>query len=392
MCSHPRGAAFINMISTPKDFRIALISTGLGHVNRGIETWTEDLGQELHALGADVTVYKGAGKKDRPYEKVIPCLQRMNPLSQWVIKYRPGFLWRFGFSSGYTLEEMTFNWNIFPELVLKQYDIIHTQDPQVADFWRKVSKLGLIRSKIILAHGTEEPFEFLGKFDYLQHLAPYHLQEARAAGCKKTGFAIGNFVDIESFKPGASPSLRKELNIPANAFVVLSVAAIKRTHKRIDHLIKEVAQIRNENIFLVVAGAAEQESEEVIALGKEQLGNRCIFLKNFPRTRIHEVFAMANVFVLCSLKEMMPIALLEATASGLPAIIHTYPVEEWMTGEGGDPIDMTAQGELSRTIIKYLDHNYRKDKAAKARAHTVEHFSKEKIVQEIIQMYAEVAS
>ena len=374
-----------------KNFKIALISTGLGHVKRGIETWTQDLGWELHARKIDVTVYKGGGIKGRPYEKVIPCLQRMNPLSQWIMKHRPGFLWRFGLSSGYTLEQMTFDWNIFPELVLKQYDIIHAQDPQAADFWRKVSKLGLIRSKIILAHGTEERFEFLGKFDYLQHLAPYHLQEARAAGCKrKKAFAIGNFVDTQLFKPGMATSLRQELNIPANAFVVLSVAAIKKTHKRIDHLIKEIAQIRNDNIFLVVAGAVEAESEEVIALGKEQLGARCIFLKNFPRARIHEVFAMADVFVLCSLKEMMPIALLEAAACGLPAIIHTYPVEEWMIGEGGEAIDMTANGELARTIIKYLDINYRKDKAAKARTHAVENFSKEKIVSDIVSMYQEV--
>jgi len=185
--------------------------------------------------------------------------------------------------------------------------------------------------------------------------------------------------------------LRQELNIPANAFVVLSVAAIKKTHKRIDHLIKEVAQTRHENIVLVVAGAVEAESEEVIALGKESLGNRCIFLKNFPRARIHEVFGIADVFVLCSLKEMMPIALLEAAACGLPAIIHTYPVEEWIVGEGGEAIDMTAPGELARTIIKYLDINYRKDKSAKARDHAVKNFSKDKIVQEIIQMYAEVA-
>ncbi len=276
--------------------KVALISTGLGHVKRGVETWTEDLGRELRTQNIKVTVYKGGGEQEYSHEMVIPCLQRMKPLSRWMIKNRPGFLWRFGFSSGYALEQMTFNWNILPELMLKQYDIIHTQDPQTADFFRKVSRMGLIRSRVILAHGTEEPHAFLGQFDYLQHLAPYHKEETEAQGFKgKKWFAIGNFIDTDFFKPAIPTNLRRELNIPADAFVVLSVAAIKKTHKRIDHLIREVASIQDENVYLVVAGAVEQESDEVIQLGRESLSKRCIFLQNFPRTRIHEVFAIADI-------------------------------------------------------------------------------------------------
>lgn len=373
--------------------KIALISTGLGHVKRGIETWTEDLGRQLSARGVDITVYKGGGRREHPYEKVVWCLKRMNPVSQWMIKHRPGFLWRFGFASGYALEQMTFNWNIFPILLLRQFDIIHTQDPQVADFWRKVVRLGLVRSKVILAHGTEEPHEFLGQFNYLQHLAPYHMEETQSKGFKgKKWFAIGNFIDTEFFCPGIQTPLRQELNIPVDAFVVLSVAAIKKFHKRIDHLIKEVARIDNKNIYLVVAGATEQESDEVMKLGQELLGSRCVFLKNFPRTRIHEVFAMADVYALCSLKEMMPIALLEACSSGLPAIIHRYPVEEWMIGDGGDAIDMSQDGALADTIVKYLDAGYRREKAEKARKHAAKNFSKEKIVQDVLEMYREVAA
>jgi hypothetical protein len=51
----------------------------------------------------------------------------------------------------------------------------------VADWCRRFRRLGLVRTKEILAHGTEETAEFLAKFDYVQHLAPWHLSEALKA-------------------------------------------------------------------------------------------------------------------------------------------------------------------------------------------------------------------
>ena len=47
---------------------------------------------------------------------------------------------------------------------------------------------------------------------------------------------------------------------------------------------------------------------------------------------------------------MMPIALLEATASGLPCLVHRHPVMEWIIGPGGQAIDMAADGALAAAM------------------------------------------
>lgn len=372
--------------------KIALLSSGLGHVKRGIETWTEDLARALAARGVDITVYKGAGKKDHVYERVIPCLKRSSALNKRLIKYRPGFLWRIGLATHYTLEETTFTWNLLPELIFKQYDIIHTQDPDVAYILQKVCRAGLLRSKVILAHGTEEDFGFLNQLDYVQHLAPYHLEEARANGVKnKKDFAIGNFIDTEKFRPEIKTDLRRELGIPQEAFVVGCVAAIKKFHKRIDYLIDEMAKVEDANVYLLVAGASGPVTEELIASAKEKLGSRAVFLRDFSRNRIPEVFAAIDLFALCSLKEMMPIALLESISSGVPAVINRYPVEEWMIGPGGESIDMSASGALADAVIKYAENpDLLSEKASAARKHAVDHFSEEAIVNRIISMYNEI--
>ena len=51
------------------------------------------------------------------------------------------------------------------------------QDPLLADLCRRYREKGKLRTKEILAHGTEESVEFLSKFDYVQHLAPWHLEQ-----------------------------------------------------------------------------------------------------------------------------------------------------------------------------------------------------------------------
>ena len=45
--------------------RVAVISCGLGHVKRGVETWSENLGVVLHEKVIYVTVYQGGGNSQR---------------------------------------------------------------------------------------------------------------------------------------------------------------------------------------------------------------------------------------------------------------------------------------------------------------------------------------
>lgn len=69
--------------------RIAVASSGLGHVARGIEAWADDLAAALHQRGAAVVLYKGAGAVTRPYERVVPCLRREAPVTLRLLRHLP---------------------------------------------------------------------------------------------------------------------------------------------------------------------------------------------------------------------------------------------------------------------------------------------------------------
>ena len=180
--------------------KIAIASSGLGHVARGIETWALDTAVALAEVkSADpdnpltVTLFcaapippitthhslsAGALAKEEPLTiRVLPCLKRGDTLAKLITRLAPGFTWRWGWKSTYALEQQSFWRLLWPILRDEGYDILHVQDPLLADLCRRYREKGKIRTKEILAHGTEETPEFLAKFPYVQHLAPWHLEQ-----------------------------------------------------------------------------------------------------------------------------------------------------------------------------------------------------------------------
>lgn len=369
--------------------QVAVAASGLGHIVRGIEAWADDLAK----CGAVQFLYRGGGTAGTRHERVVRCAQREWVGTKRLLHILPRSLgWRIGLGSGYCIEQTTFALSLLPHLRRQRIDIVHVQDPLVAIVVHRARRLRLVRTRVVLAHGTEEPLEFIRRFDYLQHLAPWHLEEARAAGVwKPTWTAIPNFIDTGRFAPGASP-IRKELGIPADAVVVLTAAAIKRGHKRIDYLIDEFARLREMRpelpAYLIVAGGWEAETDELLAYGRQRLGERVRFLVRFPRERMPDLYRAADVFTLCSLKEMMPIALLEATASGLPCVVNRHPVMQWMIGPGGAAIDMSGPGALAVTLGELLAApDARRSLGEAARGHCMENFSKDRVVDQILDYY-----
>jgi 1,2-diacylglycerol 3-alpha-glucosyltransferase len=375
--------------------RIAVASSGLGHIARGIESWASDLGRALARRGLTVRLYKGGGATESDIEEVIPCWQRAAPRTQRVLRWMPSVSWRLGLHSGYGIEQSTFALGLLRRLRRERSDILHVQDPQLAFLMQRAAELGLVRTRTILAHGTEESLDFQHKILYLQHLAPWHAEEVQQAGVwRPTWTAIPNFIDVERFAPGplGKTELRQKLGLPEQALVVLTVAAIKRHHKRIDTLLAEFARLRATQpelpAYLVVAGGREADTDELVNLGQALLGEHVRFLVQFPRAEMADLYRAADVFVLTSLKEMMPIAVLEACASGLPCVVNRHPVLEWMVGPGGQTIDMASTGELAATLAALLGNADRRAVlGAQAREHCVAEFGRDRVIDRLLEYY-----
>lgn len=382
--------------------RIAVASSGLGYIRRGIETWAEDLALELARKSVPVTLFQG---KAVPASTSSPTslkrvafdsLSRFDKRAEQKVKMlRKLGGWKYGFGSVYQTEQTYFTLKLW-QSVRKDYDIVHVQDPWVALLMTKLNQRGLSRPRAILGHGTEEDNSFLKAIQYLQHLSPCYLETwTEIQPASQMAFAIPNFVDTDMFAPGDTLAARRKWNIPEDAIVVLCVAAIKSTHKRVDTLIQEFKaflETAPPNALLVIAGAREKESDAIIEQGKTLLGDRVRFLESVDRSEMPQLFQAADLFVIASLHEMMPIALLEALASGLPIVCNNTPTMSWMAGEAGRLTDISVPGNLKQQFQTMMDSHLRHQCSLEARRRALQVFSKEVVVQDYVNMYDKILS
>lgn len=157
--------------------KAASCEPGGGAAAFGIDGAAGAGGDRACACDAALTAHGCRSHDPLPSTVVLPCLRRGDRLARFLARWSPGFTWRWGLKHPYGWEQLSFWLRLWPKLVRDRFDILHVQDPMVADWCRRFRQLGLVRTRVILAHGTEESVAFLARFDCVQHLAPWHLDQ-----------------------------------------------------------------------------------------------------------------------------------------------------------------------------------------------------------------------
>jgi 1,2-diacylglycerol 3-alpha-glucosyltransferase len=367
--------------------RIAVACSGLGHIQRGIESWAADLALALRRSGADVTLFGGASMEGAV---ALPTFRRTESpaiaLARWL-RHLGG--WRYGMGSAYDVEQTSFAFNLWRR-VRRRFDILHVQDPMIAIWLDRANRVGLSRPKVIYANGTGENASVMRRFSFLQLLtqaAADDWQRLRPAG--QMVFTIPNFIDTQRFQPGDRAAARERFGLPPDRTIILCCAAIRRFHKRIDSLTRAFAGMPSD-AMLVIAGGREADTEELIAEGTALLGGRIRFLPNLPRDHMSDLYRAADAFVLPSLHEMFGIVLLEALATGLPVLCNDTPDFRAIVGGGGLYRDFSADGELEAGLACLLDPVTRGKLAKIGRAHVEQNFAETVVTGAITAMYQSI--
>jgi glycosyltransferase involved in cell wall biosynthesis len=131
---------------------------------------------------------------------------------------------------------------------------------------------------------------------------------------------INNGIDQRKFNPQKPfKNIRAELGIREDQQLVLFIARFTG-HKQPLALIKAFAKavISNPEMHLLMVGDGDQKSEAVDLITKFNLSDR-VTLSSF-RQDVPDILAAADIFVLPSLWEGLPIGLLEAMAMGKAVI------------------------------------------------------------------------
>ena len=184
---------------------------------------------------------------------------------------------------------------------------------------------------------------------------------------------VCNAVDTERFRPPSGEeraALRRELGLPLDLALVLFVGYFSRDKR--PHLLYDAWATAGGSSGLVLVGATRPSYREVDPVLADTIRQRAasaglqdvlFFVEN--TREIEKYFRAADLYVLPSIREGLPIALLEAMASALPCIASRLSgstdtvIDDGVNGLLVAPDDQRA---LAAAIQRLID-----DAAARAR-------------------------
>jgi glycosyltransferase involved in cell wall biosynthesis len=147
-------------------------------------------------------------------------------------------------------------------------------------------------------------------------LTPAEAEDLGAIAARIT--VVPNGVAMPS---GALPDrhdARRRLGLPPDRPVALFVGRLDVVYKRLDAAVRALQQVP---WSLAMVGPDFRGGRQQLTTLAERLGVSDRLLLCGPRRDLEEAFAACDVFVLLSRSEGLPMALLEALAQGIPAVV-----------------------------------------------------------------------
>ena len=212
-------------------------------------------------------------------------------------------------------------------------------------------------------------------------------------GVKKPIFILPTGLDIKKFEGVDDGYLRKRLHLKKSDKILLYVGRLGQ-EKSVDFIVKAFKRVlkKNKNVVLVLVGDGhERGTLESLALDlgiKEKIfftGN--IISKDMPR-----VYKDSDIFVFASQTETQGLCVLEAAASGIPAVVIKDAAFENLAIDGKTGFSVPANLEVFAEKVAELlkDDNLRQLFGKNAKEMVKNNFGSDYLTRELLQTYKKI--
>ncbi len=365
-----------------------MASVGVGRTQRGFERVFSDL-FEVTRDRLPITLYKSGGvQSDR--EKMPPLLRQLTaivrPLPLGVVANGAEY-------SKYKNDCAAFSLAILPELMRHRFDIIHFIDYPLGIAIRHLQRIFRFPGRLLYTNACLMPPQFYPRA-HVHHCAEPFYRQALASGVNPDRLTLVPLgVHTGRFVPDGDPveirrSLRRKFGIADDTFVIMVVSAVKRPHKRVDHIIEEASRLQG-NFLLWVDGNPEDPTLPV--MGKERLGEK-FRVTHVPTADVPQLYHLADVMVHAALEEAFGLAVVEALASGVMVLTHDSPHFRWLVRERDCLVDMSTPGALAAKLEDLMRRPGTLRESAPGRQAAAERFAWGILTDPYLEMYRKIAT
>lgn len=191
----------------------------------------------------------------------------------------------------------------------------------------------------------------------------------RKLGVTSSIEVIPNGVDLKRFQQ-TSENCRADLGFSAEDILVIYSGRLA-PEKNVDFLLRVFAGVAEavDKVHLLVIGSGPEEADLIKLADDLAISDRVHFLGMVQYERIPQYLKISDIFVTASVTEVHPLSVIEAMASGLPAVgIHSVGVgdtiEDGITGFLASQSQAAFAAKLTRLC---LDRTQRRKMGTAAR-------------------------
>lgn len=203
-------------------------------------------------------------------------------------------------------------------------------------------------------------------------------------------FVIPNGINLERFECLSKERMRKRLHIRDDENICIFVGSL-RPVKGVRYLIEAMKIIadKNTNTRLFIVGDGEERKFLENRSRDLNIVQYINFVGQVPNEEVPWYMVSADIFILPSLSEGFPVAVLEAMASGLPVITtNLRALHEFVNdGENGLLAEPKNPEQIADKILMLLEDDELRVRMSKKNKEVVEKYSWEVIVGRLEGVY-----
>ncbi len=168
---------------------------------------------------------------------------------------------------------------------------------------------------------------------------------------------IPNAVNVRDFR-NEDKTFKKDLSIPSEGKIVLFLSRLIR-QKGVYDLIEAIGRVirENGNVYFIFAGDGPERHQMETTCTQNGIGTAVRFTGHIPYRDVIRAFSCADVFVLPSYSEGMPMVILQALAAGVPIISTRVGAIADIVKDGvnGFLVEPHAPEQLAKKILFLID-------------------------------------